>query len=145
MRNPKPATAIADRVIRVNGSRAIKDMDLAVLLGISVRELYDQIGYKLWRFPLSFYCKLSDRYDRGRLSRPTRLVFFHGGAIALAGIVCGHVSFQMAVDVAHALRNHRRASARKQRCNKRCDDPAELDLYHQARERLCELTKRCRA
>jgi hypothetical protein len=140
MLRARPMPAIAALTIRVNGSRAIKDVDLATLLGISLLELYKRIGGKLWRFAPTFYCELSDRYDRGRPSTQSRLAFFHGGAIALAGMVCGSASFQMGVDVAHALRNYRRASSQKQRRTRRDNDPVELDRYHKARARLRELS-----
>jgi hypothetical protein len=138
MRRPKPITVIAALVIRVNGSRAIKDVDLASLFGIGVPELYQRIGDRLWRFTPTFYCKLSDRYDRGRPSTQSQLAFFHSGAIALAGIVCSNASFQMGVDVAHALRNYRRPKKRRRR--RRDDDPVELERYYKARARLCELS-----
>ena len=43
---PQMVSAISALVIRVNGSRAIKDVDLAILLGISLSELYKRIGDK---------------------------------------------------------------------------------------------------
>lgn len=108
---PQMVSAMSALVIRVNGSRAIKDVDLAILLGISLSELYKRIGDKLWRFAPTSCCILTNQYDRGRPNAQRRLAFFRGGVIALAGTIRDDASFQIGLEVTDALRNRRRASA----------------------------------
>ncbi len=136
---PRPIPTLAALTIRVNDSRAIMDVDFATFLGISLLELYKRIGDKLWRFTPSLYCRIAHPYDRGRLDAQPRLAFFRGGAIALTGIVGDGASFRIGVDIAHALRNCRRASPHKQRATKRADNPVLCERYYKARARLYDL------
>lgn len=109
------------------------------LFGISLSELYQRLGDRLWRLAPTLYCKLSNPYDRGRPNAQPRLAFVRGGVIALGGIFDDDASFQIGLDVANALRNLRRASPQKQRVPRRADDPVVLERYCQARARLCDL------
>lgn len=137
--SPQLVPAIAAAVIRVNGSRAIKDVDLATLMGIGLPELYKRIGDRLWRFTPKLYCKLSGRYDRGQTNTQPRLAFFHGGVIALAGMIGDGTLIQIGLNVAHVLKNYRRKSRRKPRSARRAGDPVRFDRYHQARVRLYDV------
>lgn len=136
---PQMVSAISALVVRVNGSRAIKDVDLAILFGINLSELYRRIGDKLWRFGPTSCCVLTNQYDRGQQNAERRLVFFRGGVITLAGMIRDEASFQIGLAIAEALKNRRRASAQKQRLSKRAYDPVLSERYYQARARLCNL------
>lgn len=131
-----PITKLGVRTIRANGSRAIADTDLAALFGISLPQMYKQIGNKLFRFTPAMCCKLSTGRERGRTSEHPRLAFSCSGAIVLAGIIEGGAKFHIGTRVAHALRNRRRASTLQKRRNKRDYDFGLWKQYHEARMQL---------
>lgn len=130
MRRPEPITAIATRVMSMVPERS-RIWIWPPCSGLACESCTNRsvINFGDSRCRSIANCRIGTIV--AQLCTSTRLAFFHGGAIALAGIVCGRAPFQMGVDVAHALRNYRRASSRKQRCTKRGEDPAELERYQQ--------------
>jgi hypothetical protein len=132
---PQLIAEISALVINAKGTRAIKDIDLATLLGIGLAELYSRVGDKLWCFTPTLYCMLSDRYDRGRLNPKQRLAFFRGGVVALAGMVNDDLSRQILLNVSYVLRNHRRASL-KRRNARRAGGSHRSVRYYESMTRL---------
>nr|WP_298722849.1 hypothetical protein [uncultured Steroidobacter sp.] len=132
------ASAIASRVITVDGCKAIRDADLAAVLGISLRTFYKRIGGKLWVLKSPAYFKLSRRYARGRLDSQPALAFTQLGVMMVASILGDDASLEIGMDVVHALRARRRGSAHKQRPVRRNNDAEKAARYYEAMARMMQ-------
>jgi hypothetical protein len=132
------ASAIASLVITVEGCKAIKDADLAALLGVSLPAFYKRIGHKLWMLSKDMYFKLSRRYARGRLDAHPTLAFTQKGVILIASIFGDDDSLDIGMDVVHALRNRRRSSAHKKRPGRRKIDADKAARYYEAMARMLQ-------
>jgi hypothetical protein len=132
------ASAIASLVITVEGCKAIKDADLAALLGVSLPAFYKRIGHKLWMLSKDMYFKLSRRYARGRLDAQPTLAFTQKGVILIAGIFGDDDSLDIGMDVVHALRNRRRTSVHKKRPGRRKIDADKAARYYEAMARMLQ-------
>lgn len=130
------ASRVAQVVITIQGDKAIKDTDLAALFGISASRLYARIGRKLWLFQPREFHKLAKAHDRGRLDGRPALAFTQAGVLLVAGILADDASLEIGMDIAHALKTRRRASAHKQRPTRRANDPEKSARYDQAKDRL---------
>jgi hypothetical protein len=132
------ANAIASLVITVEGCKAIKDADLAALLGVSLPAFYKRIGHKLWMLSKDMYFKLSRRYARGRLDAQPTLAFTQKGVILIASIFGDDDSLNIGMDVVHALRNRRRSSVHKKRPGRRKIDADKAARYYEAMARMLQ-------
>jgi len=143
MTPPRPpkrvdASAIASLIITVEGCKAIRDVDLAALLGISLRELYKRIGRKLWLLKSPGYFKLAKPYARGRLDTHPSLAFTHSGVMLVASILGDDASLEIGMDIVYALRNRRRGSVQKKRLSRRQGDPEKAARYYEATARMLQ-------
>lgn len=132
------ASAIASLVITVEGCKAIKDADLATLLGVSLPAFYKRIGHKLWMLSKDMYFKLSRRYARGRLDAHPTLAFTQKGVILIASIFGDDDSLDIGMDVVQALRNRRRTSVHKKRPGRRKVDADKAARYYEAMARMLQ-------
>lgn len=132
------ASAIASLVITVEGCKAIKDADLATLLGVSLPAFYKRIGHKLWMLSKDMYFKLSRRYARGRLDAHPTLAFTQKGVILIASIFGDDDSLGIGMDVVQALRNRRRTSVHKKRPGRRKIDADKAARYYEAMARMLQ-------
>ena len=132
------ASAIASKVITVEGCKAIKDADLATLLGVSVPALYKRIGGKLWMLRKDMYFKLSPRYSRGRLDTQPPLAFTQTGVILIASIFGDEDSLEIGMDVVQSLRSRRRGSAVKKLPIRRKIDAEKAARYYEAMARMLQ-------
>lgn len=132
------ASAIESLVIAVEGYKAIKDADLADLLGLGLPEFYKRIGRKLWYLGPGMCFQLSKRYARGRLDAQPPLAFSMPGVLLIAGILGDDDSLDIGMDVVYALRNLRRSSANKKRRARRADHAERAADYSEARARLMQ-------
>src|SRR5688572_24008707 len=98
------ASRVAALVIRIDGEKALKDVDLAALFGLSLSALYARIGRKLWRFQPRAFHKLSRAHDRGRRDARPTLAFTQAGVMLVAGILGDEASLETGMDIAHALK-----------------------------------------
>lgn len=139
-RRPKAvdANAIASRVITVAGCKAIKDADLAALLGLSLPVFYKRVGRKLWMLGKGMYFKLSKPNARGRLDIQPTLAFTLNGVMLIASILGDDDSLEIGMDIVHALRNRRRGSATKKRPLRRKDDEEKTQRYYEAMARMLQ-------
>ncbi|GFE88953.1 hypothetical protein [Steroidobacter agaridevorans] len=132
------ASAIASLIVTVEGSKAIKDVDFAALLGISLPDFYKRIGHKLWILKSPAYYKLSKRYARGRLDSQPALAFTQSGVMMVASILGDDTSLDVGMDIVYALRNRRRDSVHKRRPSRRHSDPAKAARYYEAMARMLQ-------
>lgn len=139
-RQPKrvDASAIASLIITVEGCKAIRDVDLAALLGISLPEFYKRIGRKLWVLKSPAYFKLGKRYARGRLDTQPALAFTQSGVMMVASILGDNTALEIGMDVVYALRSRRRGSIQKKRSSRREFDSAKAARYYEAMARLLQ-------
>ncbi|WP_116807246.1 hypothetical protein [Steroidobacter cummioxidans] len=132
------ASTIASLVITVEGCKAIKDADLARLLGLSLPIFYKRIGGKLWALKSPAYFKLDQRYSRGRLDRRPALAFTQSGVAMVASILGNDAALEIGMDVIYALRNRRRDSAHKKRPVRRNNDAEKAARYYEAMARMMQ-------
>jgi hypothetical protein len=132
------ASTIASLVITVEGCKAIKDTDLASLLGVRLPGFYKRLGQKLWMLSKDMYFKLSPRYSRGRLDAQPSLAFTQKGVILIASIFGDDDSLEIGMDVVHALRSRRRGSAVKKRPVRRKIDAEKAARYYEAMARMLQ-------
>lgn len=132
------ASAVASLVITVEGCKAIKDVDLAALLGLSLPDFYKRIGGKLWALKPPAYFKLSQRYARGRRDTQPALAFTQAGVAMVASILGNDAALEIGMDVIHALRNRRRDSAHKKRPARRSSDVEKAARYYEAMARMMQ-------
>ncbi len=132
------ATAIGSLVITVEGCKAIKDADLAMLLGLSLPAFYKRVGRKLWMLSKDMYFKLSKRYARGRLDAQPSLAFTQKGVILIASILGDDDSLEIGMDVVHALKTRRRGSVHKKRPGRRKQDADKSQRYYEAVARMLQ-------
>lgn len=130
------ASEVEALLIQVRGAKAIKDVDLAALLGISSSELYARIKGKLWKFQPAAFHKLSKANDRGRLDARPALAFTQSGVLLVAGILTDDASLEIGMEIAQIMKTRRRSSAYKKRPARRTDDPEKSTGYDQAKSRL---------
>ena len=132
------ANAIASRLITIEGCKAIKDADLATLLGVSLPAFYKRIGGKLWMLNKDMYFKLSKPYARGRLDTRPSLAFTQKGVILIASIFADDDSLEVGMDIVHALKVRRRGSAQKKRPGRREIDAEKAAKYYEAVARMLQ-------
>jgi hypothetical protein len=132
------ASDIAERVVLIDGDKAIRDTDLAALFGISRSRLYAKISRKLWLFQSREYHKLSKAHDRGRTDGRPALAFTQAGVLLVAGILADDESLEIGLDIANAMKTRRRVSASKKRPVRRADDPEKTAKYDAAKRRLIQ-------
>jgi hypothetical protein len=132
------AATVASLIITVEGCKAIKDADLASLFGVSLPGFYKRLGRKLWMLTKDMYFKLSPRYARGRLDTQPPLAFTQKGVILIASIFGDDDSLEIGMDVVHALRTRRRASAHKKRPVRRKIDAEKAARYYEAMARMLQ-------
>lgn len=139
-RKPKrvDASAIASLIVTVEGRKAIKDVDLAALLGLRLPDFYKRIGRKLWILKSPAYFKLTKRYARGRLDAHPSLAFTHSGVMMVAGILGDERSLEIGMDIVYALRNRRRGSIQKKRSNRGEIDAEKAARYYEAVARMLQ-------
>jgi hypothetical protein len=132
------ARALASLIVTVEGCKAIKDVDLAALFGISLADFYKRIGHKLWILKSPAYFKLAKRYARGRLDSHPALAFTQSGVMLVASILGDDSSLNVGMDIVSALRNRRRNSAHKKRPSRRKGDSEKAARYYEAMARLLQ-------
>jgi hypothetical protein len=139
-RKPKrvDASAIASLIVTVEGCKAIKDVDFAAVLGISLSEFYKRIGHKLWILKSPAYFKLAKRYARGRLDSQPALAFTQSGVMLVASILGDDTALDVGMDIVYALRNRRRGSVLKTRPSRRKVDAEKAARYHEAMARMLQ-------
>lgn len=132
------AATLASLIITVDGCKAIKDADLASLLGVSLPRFYKRVGRKLWMLTKDMYFTQSQRYSRGRLDTQPSLAFTQKGVILIASIFGDDDSLEVGMDVVHALRTRRRGSAQKKRSVRRKTDAEKAARYYEALARALQ-------
>jgi len=139
-RKPKrvDASTIASLIVIIEGCRAIKDVDLARLFGISLSSFYKRIGDKLWMLKSPAYFKLSKPYARGRLDAHPALAFTHSGVMMVASILGDDGSLEIGMDIVYALRNRRRGSVQKKRPSRRNVDAEKAARYYESMARMLQ-------
>lgn len=132
------ASVIASFIITVEDCKAIKDVDLAALLGIPLPDFYKRIGRKLWILKPPAYFTLARRYARGRLDSQPALAFTQTGVMMVASMLGDDASLEIGMDVVYALRNRRRSSALKKRPRRRKSDAEQAASYYEAVARMLQ-------
>ena len=132
------ASVIASFIVTIEGCKAIKDVDLAALLGVTLPDFYQRIGGKLWILKQPAYFKLAKRYARGRLDTQPSLAFTQSGVMMVASMLGDETSLEIGMDIVYALRNRRRGSVLKKRPSRRKADAEKAASYYEALARMLQ-------
>jgi len=108
-----PLAAVASRILVVRGQRVMLDMDLAVLYGVTVRRLNEQVRRNRERFPEGFMHELTNQEVANLKSqfatsswggkRKAPLAFTELGAIMAATVLNSPRAVQMTLYVVRAF------------------------------------------
>jgi hypothetical protein len=116
--------------LQILGHRVIKDIDLAALLGLRVRELYDHIGRKLWCFECDSVFKLPEHRARSTVDEQGMLAFDWRGVMMVAAILGDDRSLEIGLNIAEALSGRStRARSVRWRAHDRQEDKLQGRLY----------------
>lgn len=122
-----PAFEVESRILLLRRQKVILDTDLAVLYGVSVKRLNEQVRRNRERFPEDFMFQLSAKEERGLRSqfatskkgrggrRYVPWVFTEHGAIMAATVLNSERAVQMSVFVVRAFVRLREMLARNWR------------------------------
>lgn len=129
--------SFASRIIHHNGRKALKDVDLALLLDVTPKEMYRRIGGHLWLFSRGFMFQLAHE-EHGSRHGPFQasLAFTKGGVIAVAALMNDERALETGIRIAHALKMRRRSSVRRQRPPPRSRLPAKAAVYERVVKNL---------
>jgi len=119
---PLPVAAIQRRILRLRGERAILDVDLSAVYGVSTRRLNEQVKRNRSRFPTDFAFQLTpsekrevvaicDHLPRLKFSRSLPWAFTEHGAIMAATVLNSRRAVEMSVFVVRAFVALRRVVA----------------------------------
>lgn len=135
-RRPPPQElidAVARLIIHRHGRKALKDADLARLLGITPQYLYKQLAANLWLLSRNLMFQLTHE-ERSSRRQPFRssLAFTQGGVMAIGGLLNNEHAFEVSIDIARILKQRRRSK----RVSRRASDPARAVHYDAVYARL---------
>ena len=112
----EPAIDIATRILNLRGQRVLLDQDLALLYGVTIKRLNQQVRRNMKKFPSDFLFQLeADEADslrmhfatlkksRGAHRKHAPLVFTEHGAIMAATVLSSPRAVQMSVYVVRAF------------------------------------------
>jgi hypothetical protein len=108
----EPSIDIASRILIIRGQRVLLDQDLAVLYGVTIKRLNEQVRRNLAKFPSDFLFQLKPeeadslrmhfatlKKSRGAHRKHAPLVFTEHGAIMTATVLNSPRAVQMSVYV----------------------------------------------
>jgi hypothetical protein len=120
----EPNIDIANRILIFRGQRVLLDQDLALLYGVTIKRLNEQVRRNLEKFPGDFLFHLEPaeadslrmhfatlKKTRGAHRKHTPLVFTEHGAIMAATVLSSPRAVQMSVYVVRAFVKLRQALA----------------------------------
>jgi hypothetical protein len=134
---PPSDEGIASLIIHHNGRKALKDADLAQLLGVTPQAMYRRIGGHLWLFSRSFMFQLAHEERASRCGPfQASLAFTKGGVIAVAALMNDERALEAGMRIAHALKMRRRSSANRKRAPPRSRIETKAAAYQKAVQSL---------
>jgi hypothetical protein len=129
--------AITRLVIHRNGRKALKDVDLARLFGVTPQRLYQIMGSTLWLFSRLFMFQLTRRERTSRAeSLGPSLAFTNAGVIAIAALLQDDQALEMGIKIVRCLKQRKRSSASRKRMRRRPGIEPTSPAYERASERL---------
>ena len=128
-RRPPPQElidAINRLIIHRHGRKALKEADLAPLLGTTPQHLYKQLTTNLWLLSRNLMFQLAHE-ERSRRHQPfqSSLAFTKGGVMAIGALLNDEHAFEVSIDIARVLKQRRRSK----RVPRRSSDPTKAAQY----------------
>jgi ORF6N domain len=129
----QPVEHIASRIVVVRGQRVIVDADLALLYGVTTKQLNQQVKRNTARFPadLAFRLRAAEKEEvvtncdhlrRLKYSPAMPLVFTEHGALMAASVLNSRRAVEVGLFVVRAFVQMREALAAHKEIGKRLDE-----------------------
>jgi ORF6N domain-containing protein len=116
--------SVVRRIHVIRGEKVMLDSDLALLYGVALKRLNEQVKRNRRRFPSDFMFQLSAHearvlrsqfatleHGRGRHRKYTPHVFTEHGAVMLASVLSSPIAISASIEVVRAFVRHRAATA----------------------------------